>query len=472
MVQSSIMSHISRWSRPQRRLCGYTAGVSRSRTARSAQARDSIQSDYVVLGAGIIGLSCARALLQSSPDASVTVLERAKPSPEEPRRDGEDGRLTLQNTTTATGAGQGYIWMGHRDPKNEAIWKLAARGVSLWDAETADLTRPSQLGYMPQGSLIVSRDPGAAAMLRQRAAELSAEGITADVLTPGQCAEFEPLLHLPDGGVGLRVATDFQIDARSASTYLLRCCEDLGRAGGRFRIVFDCHVRRIAMDCCSGGVSGVTTSRGDVRAAKGAVIAMGCASAQVIADSFYDQMYSQLLRKRWGLLLELPYPDGVAPLRHGTMDVSYMGHYAAEAPAAQHSTTSPLPEGVQDVTFTASTSTDGMLLLGSSRHEGESMEDVDEAAVAAAIVEEACGFLPGLAPHLRSTAGAARTRSGPRPASMRGQPYIGRVPGCDGLVMAAGHEGSGLTMALSTAELVAALLGDAALPDYAESFAL
>ena len=100
------------------------------------------------------------------------------------------------------------------------------------------------------------------------------------------------------------------------------------------------------------------------------------------------------------------------------------------------------------------------------------MEEVDVEAVAGAIVEEACAFLPGLAPHLRSVAGEARTRSGPRPASRRGQPYIGRVPGCEGLIMAAGHEGSGLTMALSTAELVAALLRDRPLPDYADSFAL
>ena len=90
------------------------------------------------------------------------------------------------------------------------------------------------------------------------------------------------------------------------------------------------------------------------------MIAMGCASGQVIADSFYDQLYTQLLRKRWGLLLELPYPEGVPRLRHGTMDVSYMAHYAAEhAPAP-----APPPQGLDDVTFTACTSTDGMLLLG------------------------------------------------------------------------------------------------------------
>lgn len=96
------------------------------------------------------------------------------------------------------------------------------------------------------------------------------------------------------------------------------------------------------------------------------MIAMGCASAQVIADSFYDQHYAQLLRKRWGLLLEVPYPDGVAPLRHGTMDMSYMAHYKAQAPAGGGGggEADTAAGGVEDITFTACTSLDGNLLLG------------------------------------------------------------------------------------------------------------
>lgn len=131
-------------------------------------------------------------------------------------------------------------------------------------SSTAPSCRPNRLGYMPQGSLIISRDPGATALLQQRAAELSSEGIAADVLTPKQCTELEPLLHIPDAGAGLCVAGDFQIDARSASAYLLQRCEELGAARNRFRVRFGCTVGRIAMDCCTGGVSGVTTSRGDV----------------------------------------------------------------------------------------------------------------------------------------------------------------------------------------------------------------
>jgi len=159
---------MSRPSRVQRHLVVFGSSLRRTTVARNAAEQERISSDYVVMGAGIIGLSCARALLQSSPDASVTVLERAEPSLQAPGGAGTDTRLHLQNTTTATGAGQGYvsttqvpcphrpcrtlalpsqcqqcryIWMGHRDPKNEAIWKLAARGVALWKAEAAELSR-------------------------------------------------------------------------------------------------------------------------------------------------------------------------------------------------------------------------------------------------------------------------------------------------------------------------------------------
>ena len=88
----------------------------------------------------------------------------------------------------------------------------------------------------------------------------------------------------------------------------------------------------------------------------------------------------------------------------------------------------------------------------------------------AAIFTEACLHLPSLAPHLSPDNPSLRVRTGTRPASATARPCIGTVPGCDGLVLAAGHEGSGLTMALSTAELVSGLLTGGALPAYADAF--
>ena len=57
----------------------------------------------------------------------------------------------------------------------------------------------------------------------------------------------------------------------------------------------------------------------------------------------------------------------------------------------------------------------------------------------------------GLAGH-RSAADGVRV--GLRPYALGGLPFIGPVDGVQGLFLAAGHEGAGLTMAPATAELV------------------
>lgn len=51
-----------------------------------------------------------------------------------------------------------------------------------------------------------------------------------------------------------------------------------------------------------------------------------------------------------------------------------------------------------------------------------------------------------------------QVRCGPRPYATAGSPIVDTVPGAEGVVVAAGHEGSGLTLAPATAALVAGLL--------------
>ena len=109
---------------------------------------------------------------------------------------------------------------------------------------------------------------------------------------------------------------------------------------------------------------------------------------------------------------------------------------------------------------------------GSSRQDGiYNLEP--QPHVVQAILDEARVFLPSLADSLCPNNPELRVRTGVRPAAARRRPIISRVPGCEGAVMAAGHEGSGLTMALSTAELVAELVladPDAQVPASAEPF--
>ena len=107
-----------------------------------------------------------------------------------------------------------------------------------------------------------------------------------------------------------------------------------------------------------------------------------------------------------------------------------------------------------DITFTATTSASGSLLLGSSR-ELCGFDGQLDCAVAAAILARAARFLPAL-----EGVGVANVsaRVGLRPYASRGNPYIGAVPGAPGLWVAAGHEGSGLTFGPATGEMLSAMI--------------
>jgi hypothetical protein len=65
--------------------------------------------------AGIVGLCICDAILNSreTSDWSVALVERQQPC------------------AGATGAGQGYIWMAHRQP-GAGTWDLAVRSCELW----------------------------------------------------------------------------------------------------------------------------------------------------------------------------------------------------------------------------------------------------------------------------------------------------------------------------------------------------
>jgi glycine oxidase len=97
---------------------------------------------------------------------------------------------------------------------------------------------------------------------------------------------------------------------------------------------------------------------------------------------------------------------------------------------------------------------DGRILVGST----EEWVGFDKGNTAEA-VRELLEFAVGLVPAL----GAAQYEqawSGLRPYARRGRPYIGRVPGCDNLFVAAGHFRGGLTLSPITARLMAQLLAD------------
>ena len=119
-----------------------------------------------------------------------------------------------------------------------------------------------------------------------------------------------------------------------------------------------------------------------------------------------------------------------------------------------------------DITFTATTSASGSLLLGSSRE--FSGFGQSSPVVMQAILDRAAMFLPGLR---NVNLSKVDVRVGLRPFAPRGLPYIGWMPGTDGVLIAAGHEGSGLTYGPATGEIIRRLiLGEEQDQEFAENF--
>ena len=122
-----------------------------------------------------------------------------------------------------------------------------------------------------------------------------------------------------------------------------------------------------------------------------------------------------------------------------------------------------------DITFTATQSASGSLLLGSSR-ELCGFDSKPDTAVIEAILDRARSFLPDLQ-HV--SAANTDVRVGLRPYSRRGLPYVGALPGCPNAFVAAGHEGSGLTLGPATGELMRKLVAaEEVLPAYAAALQL
>jgi FAD dependent oxidoreductase len=119
------------------------------------------------------------------------------------------------------------------------------------------------LGYRAAPSLLCAADAAGAGQLHQRREALSDAGLNATLLSARDAAAIEPLLHLPEAGAAIRVASDMQIDAHRASEYLLRCCQELGGSEGRFEMRCGVTVERLLMECCSVEIGGVATSAGE-----------------------------------------------------------------------------------------------------------------------------------------------------------------------------------------------------------------
>jgi glycine/D-amino acid oxidase-like deaminating enzyme len=185
------------------------------------------------------------------------------------------------------------------------------------------------------------------------------------------------------------------------------------------------------------------TTGGGVRMQDGALLSAGIVINATGAWSRELMPFLPVRPRKGHLVITDRYPGFV---RHQLVELGYL--------KSAHSVTT------DSVAFNVQPRKTGQLLIGSSREYGNDRREIDPRMLKQ-MIDRAVKYLPGLA-----RMSAIRVWTGFRAATPDSLPLIGPVPGEEGLYLATGHEGLGITTSLGTARLlVDEILGrDTAIP--------
>lgn len=311
-------------------------------------------------------------------------------------------------STGATGAAMGHIVVMD---DSEAQFAITRYSQILWDDLCDQL--PAAVEFDPCGTLWVAADEEEMAEVRRKFDYYRERGVNAEILDSQQVRDAEPRLRAPLTGA-LRVPGDSVVYPPCATGFLLQKARDLGA-----RIV---HGRPVA-----------AIGAGTARLADGTVLA----AAFIINAA--GQSAPQLSRginikpRKGHLVITDRYPNF---LRHQVVELGYL--------KSAHSLTA------DSVAFNVQPRKTGQILIGSSRQYGAQNSTVDE-SILARMLQRAFEYMPDL-----NSLSAIRVWTGFRPATPDKLPLIGPSPADPSVLVAAGHEGLGITTSLATAKLICA----------------
>jgi glycine/D-amino acid oxidase-like deaminating enzyme len=344
------------------------------------------RADAIVVGAGIVGASCALALANDG--WRVTILDAEFPS-----------------------AGTTSVGMGHLVAMDDSPEQLAltAYSLKLWNELASELDPRAEREMC--GTLWVAEDDAQLAAVETKRSTYRSVGLEAELLDERSLADAEPNLRRGLAGA-LRVPGDSVVYPPGATLCLL----DLARALGatvRERV----RVREI-------GAHRVICEKNTFRAE--IVVNAAGPSAAMLTPGL------PIVPRKGHLAITDRYPGFC---RHQLVELGYL--------TSAHVMTS------ESVAFNLQPRKTGQVLIGSSRElvgwDATLNHDILRRMLARAIE---------FAPSLRDLS-IIRCWTGFRPATPDKLPLIGRWPPVDGLYIAAGHEGLGITSSLATARLVA-----------------
>ncbi|HEX2236729.1 MAG TPA: glycine oxidase ThiO [Actinomycetota bacterium] len=208
----------------------------------------------VVVGGGIVGLSCAWRCAAAG--LSVAVVD---PDP---------------------GSGSTWVAAGMLAPVTEShfgeetLLRLNLAASRRYPSFVAELERAAgvEVAYEQSGTLLVARDADELAVLEELHDFRSGLGLSARRLRARECRRLEPALA-PGVRGGLLVEGDHRVDPRALTRALLAACARAGVALERRRAA--------ALDLSGGAVCGVALEGGGGLPASAVVLSAGCWSASI-----------------------------------------------------------------------------------------------------------------------------------------------------------------------------------------------
>ena len=348
--------------------------------------------DVVVVGAGVIGAACA------------AVLAR-------------DGLQVMLVDADFAGGGSTGVAMGHVVvlDDSEAQLALTAYSRALW-AELSPTLSPDCEDER-RGTLWIAATDMELSVARARADVYAMHGVETALLDDRALAAREPALRQGLAGA-LFVPDDRVLYPPAVTRHLVRRAQAFGATLHEACAVESITARRILLRDRSGQSSSISSA---------AVVNAAGIDAPVLTPGL------PIVPRKGHLVITDRYP-GLC-----TSQLVELGYLQ-----------SAHGMGAASTAFNVQPRMTGQVLIGSSRDLVGRDARINE-PVLRAMIRRAIAFLPALA-----DCSVLRTWTGFRPATPDSLPLIGRWDPVDGLWIAAGHEGLGVTTALGTAEIIAA----------------
>jgi len=373
------------------------------------------RSRLLVLGAGVIGLSCAWRVARAG--WAVTVLD---PAP---------------------GSGASWVAGGMLAPVTEAwpgeerLLALGVASVQRWPSFAADLTATASrpVGLRTEGTVVAATGSGDRCELDALAAHLARLDRPVQRLTGRELRRLEPAIG-PDVRGGLSVPDDLAVDNRALLTALRIAAE---RAGA----IFEARVARLVLDDGE-RVIGVRCTEGPDVAADAVLVCAGAHSSAV------HPVLNGLVRPVKGEILRLAHRAGAVLPPRRTVRALVDGRSIYIVPrggGADGRAGDAVPDGRPGGASRAG------LVIGATQTETGFDTEVTVAGVRD-LLRDAERVLPGIGEYA-----LVESAAGLRPGSPDNLPLIGGL-GPDGLFVATGHHRHGMLLAPVTADAVVSLL--------------